>query len=110
MLSPAMHSAHFPHGYWGRTTTRSPTLTRLGCATATTSPAPSWPGNINWRPDRKALYSVHSAEAWTLTSAQSALGRGSGTSTTAACRWPRMTAFFMMGQEDKRDYLLKPDI
>ena len=62
------------------TTTRSPTFTRPGWATSTTSPAASWPRKAAGAPSTKALYSVHMGATCTLTTAQSATAWGRGTS------------------------------
>src|SRR5712692_1487457 len=94
MKLPATHRAHLPHGYCGITTTRSPTFTRPGCATTTTSPVASCPRYSDGRPARKPLYSALIGAAWTLTTTQSSLGCGSGTSARAARRSPSKTAFF----------------
>jgi hypothetical protein len=48
---PALHARHSPHAGTKQNATGSPTATWVTPSpTASTSPAPSWPGTIGWRP------------------------------------------------------------
>ena len=76
-------------------TTRSPTCTRPGWATSTTSPAPSWPIVSIRCPAIHALYSVHIADACTLTSTQSSFASGTDAGTRSDCRSPTILAFIL---------------
>src|SRR5262245_47320815 len=77
-------------------TTRSPTLSRVESATATTSPAASCPITFCGFPARNALYSVHMGAACTLMTAQLLKGSGSGASTNSALRSPVIATFFIL--------------